>query len=174
MLQLSQSIMNQPVMSLRTGAEVATAIRPIVNPNNLKIEGFYCEDRFHKGQPLILLTQDIREHLAQGFVVNDHEVLASPEDLVRLKDVLTIDFQLPGKQVMTVKKQRIGKITDYALESTTFYIQKLYAAQPLLKSMSGQLSIDRTQIVEVTDKKIVIQEILDPIKSSSPVTAPAA
>jgi sporulation protein YlmC with PRC-barrel domain len=174
MLQLSQSIMNQPVMSLRTSAEVATAIRPIINPNNLKIEGFYCEDRFHKGQPLILLTQDIREHLPQGFVVNDHEVLAQPEDLIRLQKVLEIDYQLLGKQVITTKKQRVGKITDYALESTTFYIQKLYASQPLLKSMSGQLSIDRTQIVEITDKKIVVQEILNPIKGAAPVTAPAS
>ena len=174
MLQLSQTLVNRPIMSLRTGGQIATAVRPIINPNNLKIEGFYCEDRFHKGTYLVLLTQDFRDSLPQGFVVNDHEVLCDTEDLVRLKEVLEIDFQILGKQVVTAKKQRVGKVTDYAYEDATFYIQKIYASQPILKSLgSGQLSVDRNQIVEITNRKIVIQELLKSTKQRAPATAPA-
>ena len=49
-------------MSLRTGGEIASISAPIINPDNLKIEGFYCEDRYDKKQ-LVLLFQDIREIL---------------------------------------------------------------------------------------------------------------
>ncbi len=172
MLQLSGTFTNKAVMSLRTGGEIAAIMGPIINPNNLKIEGFYCQDRFDNSQ-LILLTQDIRDLLNQGFVVDDHEVLSSPGELIRLREVLDINFQLIGKPVITADKHRVGRVVDFAADTVTFYIQKIYVSQSVLKSLnSTQLSIDRTQIVEITNKKIVIQEILKPVKGSVPATAP--
>src|SRR5690606_30485287 len=166
-------LLNKQVMSLRTSGPIATILQPIINPNNLKIEGFYCEDRFDKST-LILLTQDIRDTLPQGYVVNDHEVLAQPEELIRLQKIISINFQLPGKHVVTVDKQKVGKVTDFATETSTFYIQKIYVGQSILKSLSaGQLSIDRNQIVEITNKKIIIQEILKPQKATVTTTVPA-
>jgi sporulation protein YlmC with PRC-barrel domain len=172
MLQLSTSFQSVPIMSLRTGGEVAHTTSHIINPNNLKIEGFYCE--LDKKQ-LVLLIQDVRDLLPQGLVIDDTEVLSEPDELVRLREVLQLGFQLTGKPVVTASKEKVGKVTDYALETTTFYIQKLYVGQSLLKSISsGQLSIDRTQIVEITPKKIVIQEILKGHKGAVPAGAPAS
>ncbi len=172
MLKLSASLINRPVLSLRTGGPIAQTVRLIINPNNLKIEGFYCEDHFNKTMP-ILLAQDIRDFIKQGIVVNDHDVLSDPEELIRLKDTLAYNFELMGKPVITVSKERVGKVNDYAADSSTLYIQKLYVSQSILKNFnSGQLSIDRSQIVEITNKRIVIQELLKPAKSTAPVTAP--
>jgi hypothetical protein len=173
MLQLSDSLLNKDVLSLRTGGPIAVISRAIINPNNLKIEGFYCVDTISK-EPLILLAQDIRDILAQGVVVNDHEVLAEPQELVRLEKVLKLDFQLIGKPVVTVNKHRVGKVSEFASDTATFYIQKIYVGQSILNSLStGQLSIDRNQIVEITPKKIVIQELLKgqkaPLTATSPV-----
>ncbi|MGH7240848.1 MAG: hypothetical protein ACREGB_00965, partial [Candidatus Saccharimonadales bacterium] len=148
------------VMSLRTGAQVATAVTPILNPDNLKIEGFYCNDRF-ENKELILLCQDIRDVLPQGFVIDDHDVLADASELVRLKKVLELEYELIGKPVETVNKDKVGKISDFAVETTTMTIQKLYASQSILKSFTGgSLSIDRSQIVEITNKRVVINELL--------------
>src|SRR4051812_43426899 len=156
MLQLSASLLNKSVLSLRTGTPVATIIGPIINPDNLKIEGFYCEDRFDKRQ-LVLLYQDIRDILPKGLVVNDHDVLAEPDELVRLKKVMDLNFALLGKQVVTVDKEKVGKVSDYAVETTTMYVQKIYVAQSILKSLTGgSLSIDRSQINEITPKRIII------------------
>jgi sporulation protein YlmC with PRC-barrel domain len=169
MLQLSASLLNKPVLSLRTGGPIATIIEPIINPDNLKVEGFYCEDRFDKSR-LVLLYQDIRDILPKGFVVNDHDVLTEPEELIRLKKVLDLNFSLPGKQVVTVDKQKVGKVSDYAVETGTMYIQKIYVSQSIMKSLTGgSLSIDRTQINEITPSRIIINEL----SSKAPVTAPA-
>lgn len=147
----------------------------IVNPNNLKIEGFYCDDRFDNQSSPILVTQDIREILKQGFVIDDYEVLSQPDELVRMQKTLQINFQLIGKQVVTVNKEKVGKVTDWAAETETFYIQKLYVGRSLLKSLStGQLSIDRSQIVEINDRKIVIQDLLKPEKVSAAASISAA
>ena len=153
-------------MSLRTGGQVATATAPIINPNNLKIEGWYCQDRFSK-DTLILLSQDVRDVIKQGLVVNDHDNLSTPDELVRLKDILDLKFELLGKAAYTDNKKRIGKVTDFAVEIETLYIQKVYLSQSLVKSFSGgTLSVDREQIIEITNQKIVIIDPLKPTKSS--------
>ncbi len=169
MLQLSNSLLNKPILSLRTGTIIAQITGPIINPDNLKIEGFYCYDRFEKKQ-LILLYQDIRDILSKGYVVNDHDVLSEPDELIRLKKVLDINYELIGKQVVTTTKQKIGKVSDYATETETMYIQKIYVAQSILKSFTGgALVIDRNQVSEITPKRVVINELTN----TSPATAPA-
>lgn len=169
MLQLSGSLINKPVLSLRTGGPVAWTIEPIFNPNNLKVEGFYCNDSVDK-QRLILLYQDIRELSNHGFIIDDHDVLAHPRDLVRLKTVLNLHFDLIKKPVVTVSKDKVGKISDYAVETETMYVQKLYVSRSILKNLaSGSLSIDRSQIVEITNSKIIISDLLQ--GTPSPVAA---
>jgi uncharacterized protein YrrD len=160
MLQLSGDLLNRPVLSLRTGGIVATTTDAIINPNNLKIEGFYCIDHFERKKITVLLYQDIRDVIPQGLVINDHDVLVEPEELVRLKSIMDLHFELLGKQVVTTDKEKIGKVVDFAAETTTMYIQKIYVGQSLFKSLGGgNLGIERTQIVEITDQRIVIQDL---------------
>lgn len=171
MLKLAASLLNQPVLSLRSGGPVAVTQAMIINPNNLKIEGFYCVDRFD-GSTLMLLPQDIRDIIGRGFVINDHEVLAPPEDLVRLKELMDLDFHVIGKPVVTTAKRRLGKVNDFAADSETLYIQKLYVGQSLLKSFTGgQLSIDRDQVVEISNRHILIQDPLQGTHATEPATA---
>ena len=171
MLQLSETVLGKQVLSLRTGAPVASVVAPIINPNNLKIEGFYCQDTVDNRQ-LVLLYQDIRDILPQGLVINDFDVLAEAEDLIRLKDVLEINYEIIGKPVETVSGDKVGKVTDYALEGTTMYIQKLYVSQSILKSFTGgNLSIDRTQVHETTPKRIIINDLLQTAPANAPATA---
>jgi len=171
MLQLSGYLYNWPVLSLRSGDKVATAIAPIINPKYLKIEGFYCEDSISRKQ-LILLTQDIREFSERGFIVDDHDVLAEEEDLVRLRDVLELQFELLKKPVETSSHDKLGKVGEYAVETSTMYVQKLYVSQPLWKNLAGgTLSVDRTQIVEVTSRRVIINDLLEPTIDQAPAMA---
>lgn len=160
MLQLSNAFANKNVMSLRTGTPVAQILRPIINPNNLKIEGFFCQDVYNK-QELVLLYQDIRELLPQGFVIDDHDVLAQPSELVRLEELIKINFQLINMPVMTSSKEKIGKVADFATEVESMFIQKLYVSQSVFKSFTGgQLSVDRNQVIEINDRRILINDPL--------------
>ena len=145
-------------MSLRSGGPIAIIKEPIINPNNLLIEGWICEDNRDRSQ-LVLLSNDIRDVLPQGFAVNDHDALSDVEDLVRLQELLALKFNLLGLKVTSESGKHYGKISDYAFETNNMYVQKLYASQSLVKNFSGgTLSIDRAQIVEVTNKRIVIED----------------
>lgn len=159
-------------MSLRTGGPIGTVISPIINPTNLKIEGWLVDDYMQR-QRGVLLSQDIRDIIVQGFVVNDHESISDPAELVRLKPIMDLNFEVIGKVVVTQNKHRIGKIKDYALEKDTFFIQKLYTEQPLLRSLNGSSAIvDRSSIVEVNNHKIIVS---DATKAAKPtvVSQPA-
>ena len=90
-------------------------------------------------------------------MVNDHGVLAEAGDLVRLKDILALNFVLDVNQ-WHHWRQTPGKLTDYAVDGN-MYIQKLYVGQLPLKSFTGgQLSVDRSQIHEITMKRIIIND----------------
>ena len=166
MLQLSQTLIGRSVMSLRTGTAVATTISAIFNPNNLKIEGFYVQDSFDSKKKLILLCQDIREIIPQGIVINDHEVLGESDELVRLKEVLEIGFELLGMPVQTESKSKLGKVNDYATDTSSMFVQKIYVSQSIMKSFSGgALSIDRSQIVEISSSKIIVKDLQQPLRA---------
>ena len=171
MLQLSASLLNRSVVSLRTSGVIATIESAIINPNNLKIEGFYC---ISGRERLVLLAQDIRDNVPQGLVVNDHDVLTEPGELIRLQSVRKLQFELLGKPVQTASKQRVGKVTDFAVDDQTLYVQKLYVSPSIIKSLTtNQLSVDRNQIVEITSKRIVIKNLEKPIKGGLQAAVPA-
>jgi uncharacterized protein YrrD len=165
MLKLYESAPKTPVVSLRTGEPVGIIVKPIINPNNLYIEGWFIEDNRSRHR-LILLSTDVRDILPQGFAINDYDVLSEPDELIRLKDVLALDFGLINLKVISESGQNYGKINDYAFETNNSFIQKLYAGQPLVKNLTGgSLSIDRSQIIEVTNKKIIIEDPTEKARS---------
>lgn len=164
MLLMGQQLLNKSVMSLRTGGPIGKIVNIVVDPNNLKIEGWLVDDTARR-QRSILLSQDVRDIIEQGFVVNDHEALTDPAELVRLQSILDLKFELIGKQVITEDKHRIGKVNDYAFEKNGFFIQKLYINQSVLKSLSGGGAIvDRNQIIEITNKRIIVRNATVPGK----------
>ncbi len=174
MLRLYSTLENIPVLSLRTGGVIATTNKIILNPDNLKIEGWHTSDRFSKTN-LILVASDVREIIEKGIAVNDHEVLTPQEDLVRLKPVLEIGFELNGKTVETEAGKKIGKVVDFAIETKGLMVSKLYVGQSLIKNFAGGvLSIDRSHIVEITSKRIIIDEPAEKAKVQSVMPAPAS
>jgi hypothetical protein len=156
MLKLSSSLLSRPVVSLRTGGQIALAEKPIINPHNLKILGWWCSV---PGQSkLVLLSEEVRDSMPNGLAVNDEEALSDPKDLVRFTEILDIDFNLIDKLVRT-KRQKLGKVSDFSYNDGMF-VQKLYVIRPIHKVFTSDdtLIIDREQIIEVTDKFILVRD----------------
>jgi hypothetical protein len=54
----------------------------------------------------------------------------------------------------------------------SFMIQKLYVSEPIYKNFSGgQVAIDRTQIIEITNKHVKVRDVDQ--KVTNPLVAPA-
>jgi len=147
--------LNRPVISLRTGGRIGVAETPIINPHNLKILGWWCATPSGRQ---VLLSEELRDNVPEGLAVNDEDSLSDPSDLVRHKEILDISFELMDKLVRT-KRQKLGRVSDYSYNDGMF-IQKLYVARPLRKVFISEdtLIIDREQIIEVTDKYIMVRD----------------
>lgn len=171
MFVLIQQLLGMSVLSLRTGGVVGTIQKPIINPNNLRVEAWYVLDKF-AGENLVLKREDIRDAIDKGYVIDDYDVLSEPDELIRLKEIMDINYDPIGKEVVTTTKRKLGKVYDYALDDESAYIQKLYTAQKFIKSVVGtDSSIDRTQIVEITDRAIIVKDVTVPAMAEQPLPA---
>lgn len=167
MLFLSTKLANLPIISLRTGGRIGTAIAPIVNPHNLHVDGFYCQSGHNKSEKIVL-DMAIREFSAQGIVVNDLSDLADIDELIRLQAIIELAFDPVGKSVRTGGK-KIGKVTEYAIDHASFFVQKLYVQPSVWRGLSAQkLVFDRSNVLEVTPTTITVSgpEVTAPNKSA--------
>lgn len=155
MLFLSTKLQNMTLMMVRNGGRAGTVLRPIINPNNLHIDAFYCTS-VHAKTEQVLLDIHIRDFSARGIIIDDYRNLSDPDELIRLKPIMDIDFKLEGKTVFA-GKQKIGKVAEYAINMESLFVQKLYVQPPVWKGLNAsRLVFDRQSVLEVTDSHIVV------------------
>ena len=158
MLISSERLVNVPVMSLQTGAQLARTKDPVIDPRNLTIIAYELEGPSLDTHPSFLRMADVRELSNIGLIVDSSDEFVGLDDVIKLKEVYDFGFTLHGKPVLDDKKHRLGKVNGYAVEPGSFLIKQLSVRRPLLKSLSDtELLIDRTQIMEVSDQAITIQ-----------------
>ena len=166
MLILSKELSNKPLLSLRTASKIGNIQEPLINPHNLHIDGFICQ--VNNTETLYLLDINIREFSSKGVVINDHNDLSSGDELIRLQNIIESPFILIDKPIFDSNNKKLGRIIDYATEKESFYIQKLYVKPPIINLFnSPQLIIDRSSIIEITDKKIVVSGPEEKISSTN-------
>lgn len=176
MLILKDRLLGVPIMSLQTGASIAKTESLVIDPRQLKAVAFYCNGPRLDIHPAVLVIEDIREFSRLGFIIDAADNLVAPSDLVRMGEVLHYNFILDNKPVIDETGRKVGRVVNYALDSTTFYVIKIHVRPGLLKSWkTAEILIDRTQIVEITDTNIVVkaptikQENQKPIVAGAPI-----
>jgi sporulation protein YlmC with PRC-barrel domain len=178
MLYLSNKLYDNALLSLRSAGRIGKIIGPIINPHNLHVDGFWCNLPGNKTN-LILLDIDIRDLSPKGIIIDDNLHLSEPDDLIRLKPVLEIDYKILEKPVIANNK-KIGKLAEYAIDRESMFIQKLYVQPPLWQAVNQhRLIFDRSSVVEVTDSHIIVsgpeekQSETENVKRSFTATYPA-
>jgi sporulation protein YlmC with PRC-barrel domain len=171
MFSLASKLDDLPVISLQTGEAVAWIDRPIFDPPTLEIVAFYCKTT-HQKRPLLLMLGDVRQFAADCIIIDNEDELTEPEDIIRLKDTLQANFNLLDKPVISESGRKLGVVEDYTVNLETNRVQKLYVRQSLLQSWLGSnLTIDRTQIVDVTPQRIVVRDatVETPVMQTDPL-----
>jgi len=164
MLVLNTQLQNTPIMSLQNGGQLGTTAEAIIDPRKLQVVAYYAVGtRIQESS--VLHASDIREIGPLGIIVDSADnIMTLDEDLVRLQEVIDLKFKIVGLSVVDEQKQKLGKVTEYTIETGGFFIQKIHVSQSLLKNIaSSNLIIHRTQIVELTDNYIVVKST--PFKS---------
>lgn len=162
MLVTIKALIGASVKSLQSGSEIAKITIPLIDPRNLKIMAFYLEGKLIKFTPAILIPDDIREVGPLGVIIDDINKIVSPDDVVRLEGIISFDFILNGITVIDEKKHKLGTVEYYTFDPETYFVQQLYVKPGILKVMKvTNLIINRSQIVDIDNKKITVKMAAD-------------
>lgn len=169
MLVYSSKLMGTPVLSLQTGAPIGYVAKAIINPEDLQIIALELNGPIiGNSESNLLDTSSIREYSTYGIVVDSIDELISPEDVIKISEIMQLNFNLINLKVETQKGSKLGHIIDYTISSDNLLVQQLIVKRPLIKSLvDPELTIPRTEIVEISDYKIIIKDEVKTIKEKS-------
>jgi uncharacterized protein YrrD len=168
MLLLGSRLAATPVMSLQTGTRLAHTTTPIIDPSNLKIVAYELEGPLLTERPSFVRTQDIREYGRLGMIIDSDDELIGLEDVIQVQKLYDLGFPLIGMAVIDDRKHKLGKVSDYTLETDGFVVQQLNIQRGIFKAINDTgLLIHRSQIIEINDSAIVVRSAA--IKSVEPV-----
>lgn len=158
MLLTHSDLINMPVLSVQTGAQIGSITDIIIDPNNLSIIAFRLQGSFDPATPILDISS-IREYSQMGFIIDNVDELVSKEDVVRISEVIDLNFKLIDLKVESKKGSKLGKISNFTATPEDLTIQQIIVRRPTIKAiMDPELTISRNEIVEVTDDKVVVKD----------------
>ena len=191
MLIKNSSLQNFPILSIQDSGRIANIIHSYVNPDNLKIIAFKATGAVGEDGANILDAKSIREYSTLGAVIDSRDEFINSDDVVKIKNVIDLNFDLINLKVVTKRGTRLGHIIDYTITSDNFELRQLIVKRPALKSfLDPELTIPRSEIVEVTDDRIIVKDeekkikeramnedfvpnFVNPFRKSEPTPAPS-
>ena len=176
MLMVGSNLTNFPVLSLHVGGEIARTKKAIIDPEDLKIIAYTLEGAIIQNDPdvgNILDLADVREMSEKGFIVDSADVFTTRDDVIKLDEIMSLDFDLVGLKVIDQRGKKLGKIVDYTIDSGSFMVYQLIVQRPVMASfIDPQLTINRSQIVEIDDFKVTIKHSTSKVKVKKAKEAP--
>lgn len=168
MLVLGSRLLRSPIMSLQTGTRLATAVRPLIDPSNLRIIAYEVEGDLLVEKPSFIRTDEIREYGHLGMIIDSNDELIGLNDVIQVKKVYDLRFSLIGLHVIDENRRKLGKVEDYTLETGNFLIQQLSVRRGFLQGITDAgFLVNRTQIIEINNTAVIIKS--PTVKSSEPV-----
>lgn len=167
MLVIGSNLINYPVLSLHLGGLVSHTVEPVIDPESLAVIAYTLNareiDEPEAGD--ILMIEDVREFSEDGLIINSTDNLVNREDVIKLDKIMDLGFKLIGLKVVTKDGKKLGKVIDYTLDSGSFSIFQLIVQRPFFDAIvDPELTINRSQIVEIDDDKITIKHDKQKVK----------
>jgi len=168
MLLLGSRLLNTPVMSLQTGTRLASTVRPLIDPANLRLLAYEVDGPLLAEKPSFVRTADIREYGRLGMIIDSNDELVGMDDVIQLKKLHELSFNLIGLNVIDEHKRKLGKVDDYTLDTSDFLIQQLNVKRGFIKGFTDTgLLVNRSQIIEINNTSVIVKA--PSVKSAEPV-----
>lgn len=149
-----------PILSLHMGRPIAYISELIVSPHDLKVVALRIQgpDLARDGNTF-LETRDIRELSNLGIIVDSDDTFTRRGDVIKLDKILDLNFSLTGLKVETKKGIRVGRISEFVIETDSMRVAQIIVKRPAFKSLlDPELIISTKEIVEITDYKVIIKD----------------
>ena len=170
MLLNGSKLINTPILSLHLGAPIGVVKDVVVDPNDLRIIALIVNGpQAGNGEyGNILDIRSIREYSNLGMIIDSIDDLVSPGDVIKIDNVMKLNFSLNGLNVKTKKGTKLGKIYDFTFEPSSMMVQQMIVKRPVFKAIiDPELVIGRSEIKEVNDYDIIVKDEEQKIKKET-------
>ncbi|MBR3169561.1 hypothetical protein IKF23_03960 [Candidatus Saccharibacteria bacterium] len=159
MLINNSKLLNLPILSVQDSGRIATVSNVIVDPDSLKIIAFRIHGITNAEGGNLLDARSVREYSNFGLVIDSADEIISDQDVVRIGEVVGLNFSLLGLKVETKKGTKLGRVIDFTVTEDNFSVQQIIVKRPTIKSiLDSELVIPRPEIIEITDYKIIVRD----------------
>lgn len=172
MLFNGSRLLGCPVLSLHVGGRIASVSELIIDPDDLKIVACRVEGPLvGKEVGGILPIDSVREFSRLGMIVDSADEFVQEDEIIRIRDIIKLNFHLVGLKVESKQGAKLGKVSDFTLEPATWRVQQLIVQRPLIKAfLDPELTISCNRIEAIDDYKIIIKEETEKTKAKTPKT----
>ena len=147
-------------MGIQTGRRLAVIGDPIINPNNLQVIAWYATGNSVGFSPAVIFSEDIHELGHLGAIIDSADDILPLDGLVRLQEILSYNFAMHRLQVFDDTGRKLGSVESFNFDSDTFLIQQIILKPGFNVFLTAsQLIISRSQIIEISNNKIVVSSL---------------
>ena len=159
MLIYNSRLIGLPVLSVQDSGRIATISNTIVDPDTLKIIAFRVKGALGPDGGNVLDVNSVREYSEFGLVIDSSDELVKDDDVVKISNVIGLNFSLIDLKVETKKGSKLGRVLDFTVTNDNFSVQQIIVKRPTIKSFwDSELIIPRSEIVEITDYKVIVKD----------------
>lgn len=156
------------------GGKVGSLTQPLVDPATLTIVAYTVDGSFANDTTMLLRLADVREMSELGMIIDSVDELITPTDVIKIQRLYELKFHLLGMPVQDKRERRLGKISDYTIETGNFVIQQLIVRRSWLHRLNdAELVIHRSQIIEINNDAIIVQSHAEAKKPEQKAAEPA-
>lgn len=153
-----------PIVRYSDGLQLAKVQDLIVDAESGKIEAVWVKKGGSWFQNAIITVSEILEWKIKVYV-QDEEVFADPEDLIRVQKILDAGIPIYKNHVYTKAGEYLGSVADFSFDTKSFAISQLYT----IKYLFGLFPIERRvipkkEIIEILADRIIVKEDIKPIR----------
>lgn len=126
----------------------------VVNPTNGEVIAFFTR----KDKKLLLPTVDISKISSDTVWVESPEALATPDEIIRIAEVIKMNTPIFTNKVFTVSRQFLGEVVDFRFETNGWVLTKIDVAKKILGIPTAQKLINSSQIVRIKSNEITVRD----------------
>ena len=162
MLYYNSGLIGLPVREARSGDTVALVEKLIIDPRSFTLAAFRLTtaDKKHS----YMVTDSIAEvSLKHGIFFSDTDAISELAELPRLQEVIDLGFELIKLPVRTMgakklSSQKLGSVEDFVVDDTSFAVFQIVVKRGLFSSFLPELAINRQQILELTNRELIVDD----------------
>jgi len=149
-----REILGLPIREKLSRGLIGRVENLIIDPTNGEIVAFFTR----KDKKLLLPTVDISKISGDIVWVENPEALATPDEIIRITEVIKMNTPIFGNRVFTVSRQFLGEVVNFRFETNGWVLTKFDVAKKILGIPTAQKLINSSQIVRIKQNEITVRD----------------